>query len=178
MKQNIVSAYINVFATFQTMGRFSELGSYIHQHKTLYKYYVSGHYPSSCLYQKHPPVYITKHNVSETGFCLCLQVKTGWWIMSRNIMFVLMYHRHRLLDFIYETPCIVSVASYPILTVVPWYCVDSEMAVPFRSFKNSWCMLKSCDKHLELERTCRHNWKFRLDWLSKSRYNWDWGTLV
>jgi hypothetical protein len=27
---------------------------------------------------------------------------TGWWIMSRNIIFVLMYHRHRLLDIIYK----------------------------------------------------------------------------
>jgi hypothetical protein len=34
------------------------------------KYYVFGHYPSSCLYLKHRPVYFSKHNVSETGFCL------------------------------------------------------------------------------------------------------------
>jgi hypothetical protein len=33
-----------------------------------YRYYVSGHYPSSCLY-------FSKHNVSETGFCLRLHVK-------------------------------------------------------------------------------------------------------
>jgi hypothetical protein len=25
--------------------------------------------------KKHRPLYISKHNVSETGFCLCLQVK-------------------------------------------------------------------------------------------------------
>jgi hypothetical protein len=30
------------------------------------KYYVSGHYPSSSFYLKHRPVYISKHNVSET----------------------------------------------------------------------------------------------------------------
>jgi hypothetical protein len=41
----------------------------------LYKHYVSGHYPSSCLYLKHRPVYISKHNVSETGSCLRLEVK-------------------------------------------------------------------------------------------------------
>jgi hypothetical protein len=42
-----------------------------------YKYYVFGHYPSSCLYlKKHRPVYISKHNVSDTGFCLRLQVKS------------------------------------------------------------------------------------------------------
>jgi hypothetical protein len=39
------------------------------------KYYVSGHYPSSCFYLKHCPVFISKHNISETAFCLCLQVK-------------------------------------------------------------------------------------------------------
>jgi hypothetical protein len=33
-----------------------------------YKYYVFGHYPSSCPFFK-------KHNVSETGFCLHPQVK-------------------------------------------------------------------------------------------------------
>jgi hypothetical protein len=38
-----------------------------------YKYYVFGHYPSSCLYLE-CPVSISKH-VSETGFCLRLKVK-------------------------------------------------------------------------------------------------------
>jgi hypothetical protein len=53
-----------------------------------------------------------KHDVSETGFCLRLQVeltqlgpidriKTGRWIMSRNTTVVLIYHRHKLLDLIY-----------------------------------------------------------------------------
>jgi hypothetical protein len=41
----------------------------------IYKYYVSGYYPSSCFYLKHRPVYTLKHNVSETGFCVLLQVK-------------------------------------------------------------------------------------------------------
>jgi hypothetical protein len=45
------------------------------QMETFYKYYVSGHYPSSCFYLKHRHGYIWKHNVSETGFCLRLQVK-------------------------------------------------------------------------------------------------------
>jgi hypothetical protein len=77
---------------------------------------------------KNHPVYFSKHNVLETGFCLCLQVKsdqlgpidriqspkccvlknkedgfqikTRGWIMSKNIIFVLMYHRHKLLDLI------------------------------------------------------------------------------
>jgi hypothetical protein len=40
-----------------------------------YKNYVSGHYPSSCIYLKTAPVYITKHSVSETWFSLRLQVK-------------------------------------------------------------------------------------------------------
>jgi hypothetical protein len=40
-----------------------------------YKYYVFGHYPLSRLCLKCRPVYISKHNVSETGFCLHLQVK-------------------------------------------------------------------------------------------------------
>jgi hypothetical protein len=34
-----------------------------------------GHYPSSYLYLKCSPVSLSKHNVSETGFCLHLQVK-------------------------------------------------------------------------------------------------------
>jgi hypothetical protein len=32
-------------------------------------------YPSSCFYLQQRPVYISKHNVSETGFYLRLQVK-------------------------------------------------------------------------------------------------------
>jgi hypothetical protein len=40
-----------------------------------YKHYVSGHYPPSCLYVKHRPVYNSKHNVSDIGLCLYLQVK-------------------------------------------------------------------------------------------------------
>jgi hypothetical protein len=66
--------------------------------------------------QKHRPVYFSEHNVSETGLCLRLQVKptqlgpidrsspylgTGWR-MSNNIIFVLMYHRHKLLDLNYN----------------------------------------------------------------------------
>jgi hypothetical protein len=39
-----------------------------------YKYYVFGHYPVSSL-SKNRPVYFSEHNVSETGFCLCHQVK-------------------------------------------------------------------------------------------------------
>jgi hypothetical protein len=38
-------------------------------------YYVFGHYPSSCLYLKHCPIYFSKHNVLETRFCLHFQVK-------------------------------------------------------------------------------------------------------
>jgi hypothetical protein len=40
-----------------------------------YKYYVFGHYPSSCLFSKSRPVSFSKHNVSETGFCPRPQVK-------------------------------------------------------------------------------------------------------
>jgi hypothetical protein len=40
----------------------------------VYNYYVFGHYPSSRLCLKCRPVYISKHKVSETGFCLRLQV--------------------------------------------------------------------------------------------------------
>jgi hypothetical protein len=29
-------------------------------------------------------------------------MKAGGWLMSRNILFVLMYHRHKLLDLINE----------------------------------------------------------------------------
>jgi hypothetical protein len=39
------------------------------------KYYVFRHYPSSCFYLKRRPVSLSKHNVSETGFCLRLQVR-------------------------------------------------------------------------------------------------------
>jgi hypothetical protein len=80
-----------------------------------YKYYVFGHYPSSCPFFK-------KHNVSETGFCLRPQVKpiqldpidraspylrnvvffkkwTRRWIMSKNIILVIIYHRHTRLNY-------------------------------------------------------------------------------
>jgi hypothetical protein len=93
-----------------------------------------GHYPSSCLCLKHHPVYFSKHDVSQTGFCLRLQVKpTQLGPIDRaspslrtpmpacvlknkqdvvldkdktmdnvqNTIFVLMYHRHKLLDLIY-----------------------------------------------------------------------------
>jgi hypothetical protein len=43
--------------------------------KFSHNYYVFGHYPLSCLYLKKHPVYFSKHNFSETGFCLCFQVK-------------------------------------------------------------------------------------------------------
>jgi hypothetical protein len=53
-----------------------------------YKYYVSGHYPSSCLHLKTQP---------------CLYLDTNrTMIMSRNIIFVLMYHRHKFLDLIHH----------------------------------------------------------------------------
>jgi hypothetical protein len=42
--------------------------------------------------------------LTETQSCLrnvvFLNKKTGWWIISRNITFVLMYHRHEILDLI------------------------------------------------------------------------------
>jgi hypothetical protein len=40
-----------------------------------YKYYVSVHYPSSSICLKYRTVYFSKHDVSDTGFCLRLQVK-------------------------------------------------------------------------------------------------------
>jgi hypothetical protein len=45
----------------------------------LQKYYFSAQYQSSCFHLKHLPVSISKHNVSETGFCLRLQVKPISW---------------------------------------------------------------------------------------------------
>jgi hypothetical protein len=41
----------------------------------LYKYYVFGQYPFSCIYLKRRPVCLSKHKVSETGFYLLLQVR-------------------------------------------------------------------------------------------------------
>jgi hypothetical protein len=43
--------------------------------RSYFKYYVFGHYPSSCLYLQNRPVYFLKHNVSETGLYPRLQVK-------------------------------------------------------------------------------------------------------
>jgi hypothetical protein len=40
----------------------------------VHKYYVSGHYPSSCFYIKHHPVLFKNTVFLETGFCLHLQV--------------------------------------------------------------------------------------------------------
>jgi hypothetical protein len=44
------------------------------EEKILYKYYIFGH-PSSCLYLQTILFFFSKHNVSETGFCLRLQIK-------------------------------------------------------------------------------------------------------
>jgi hypothetical protein len=80
--------------------------------KSLWRWYinviiVSLHIIHCCFY--------LKHNVSEAGFCLRLQIKhtplgpidrdspylrTGWWIMSRNVIFILMYRSHKLLHLI------------------------------------------------------------------------------
>jgi hypothetical protein len=43
--------------------------AYFTSHLYQYKYYIFGHYPSSCIYLQNRPVYFLKHNVSETGFC-------------------------------------------------------------------------------------------------------------
>jgi hypothetical protein len=40
----------------------------------VYRYYVSEHYPSPCVYLKHHFL-LKKYKVSETGFCIHLQVK-------------------------------------------------------------------------------------------------------
>jgi hypothetical protein len=40
-----------------------------------HKCYVLGHYPQLCLYLKHRPDYCSNSNISETGFCLRLQVR-------------------------------------------------------------------------------------------------------
>jgi hypothetical protein len=50
-----------------------------------YRYYVFGHYPSSCLYLK-------------TVLFIFFKTETRRWIMSKNIIFVLIYHCHKLLD--------------------------------------------------------------------------------
>jgi hypothetical protein len=85
-----------------------------------YKYYVSGHCPSSCFYLKHSPVYTSKHNISEIGISsinwaqlsrFYLKTETECSLqnvvflninrmmdMSRNIIFALMYYSHKLLD--------------------------------------------------------------------------------
>jgi hypothetical protein len=77
----------------------------------------------------HNPVFIQNIKVSETGFCLRLQVqrtqlgpidsvgpylrisapvKTVQWIMSRitEIVLIRAYNHHRLLDFIYSGRCL------------------------------------------------------------------------
>jgi hypothetical protein len=47
-----------------------------------YKYYVSGHYPSSCFYLKHLFAFISKHNVSETGLC---PRNVVFWKINRTV---------------------------------------------------------------------------------------------
>jgi hypothetical protein len=49
-----------------------------------YKYYVLGYYLSSYLHLKRRPVYLSIHNVSETGFCLRLQVKLSRFTWRRR----------------------------------------------------------------------------------------------
>jgi hypothetical protein len=47
-----------------------KMSTYVLNTLPSYKYYVSGHYPSSCFYLKHRPVCISEHKVSENEFCL------------------------------------------------------------------------------------------------------------
>jgi hypothetical protein len=62
----------------------------------IYKYYVFGHYPSSCLYLK-------------TVLFIFKAQRFGDWVLSpssgktysKNIILVLMYHSYKLLDLIY-----------------------------------------------------------------------------
>jgi hypothetical protein len=46
-------------------------------------------------------LFFIRNSVSDTGLSpkrrICKQ-KTGQWITARNIIFVLMYHHHKLLD--------------------------------------------------------------------------------
>jgi hypothetical protein len=52
----------------------------VQKYNNWYKYYVVGHYPSSCLYPKTSScLFFKKHNVSESGFCLRLQLKPTRW---------------------------------------------------------------------------------------------------
>jgi hypothetical protein len=63
------------------------------------------------------PAFYLKHDVSETDFCLRLEAKptqkdstewaslylrleTGRWIMSRFMIVILIYHRHKPIDII------------------------------------------------------------------------------
>jgi hypothetical protein len=56
----------------------------------------------------HRPVFISKHFLSETEFCLRLQVKPQFdpfdraspYLTSKNIIFVLIYHHYKHLDLI------------------------------------------------------------------------------
>jgi hypothetical protein len=51
-------------------GNIQGLRGWIYNNVFIFNYYVFGHYPSSRLLSKSRPVYISKHNVSETGFYL------------------------------------------------------------------------------------------------------------
>jgi hypothetical protein len=54
-----------------------------------HKYYISGHYPSSCFY--------LKHNVLETGFSLRLQVDLLSWTQSVELGHISEHlHQHRI----------------------------------------------------------------------------------
>jgi hypothetical protein len=85
-----------------------------------YKYCVSVHYPSSCFYLKTQRFgdWILSPSAGQTYsvrsslrnfVCLIkkkqvgvLDKKTGRWVVSRNTIFVWMYHRYKLLDLTLE----------------------------------------------------------------------------
>jgi hypothetical protein len=82
-----------------------------------YKYYVFGHYPSSRPFFKKPQrfgeigassiywiqlsrFYLRTETESSLRNVVVFKKWTGRWIMSKNIIPVIIYHRHKCLDLI------------------------------------------------------------------------------
>jgi hypothetical protein len=75
-----------------------------------------GHYPLSYLYLK--TVMFSFQNtmfrrLDSVSIFRWNLIKTRWWIMSKNIIFVLMYHCHKLLDLIHPVTSLGCMAERP-----------------------------------------------------------------
>jgi hypothetical protein len=126
-----------------------------------------------------------KHNVSDTGLYLRLQVKpiqldptetlcfkmktrqcfrkkTGWWIVSRNITFILIYHRHKLLHLNYNRDWVIIIFKYGLATFgkSPSLSIWILVCLSTRKLPIQWslCLLHSRKRQRLVQIICKQSY--------------------